>query len=200
MPKKKLVFLSLIFFTIFIVIAFFVKTGLVISLDQQTTVLLQSFIGRNLDIPLSFFSLFASSEMIMMILVILAAIVYLKFKKIFYGLGLIFFVYFFELIGKLFIYHPGPPKEFFRYDLPFVFPSAYVHTNYSFPSGHVSRTAFLIVIFAFLIKKPRFYFLASLFFILMVLSRIYLGEHWLSDVLGGTFLGSSFGVLAVILL
>jgi membrane-associated phospholipid phosphatase len=33
---------------------------------------------------------------------------------------------------------------------------------------------------------------------LMIISRITLGEHWLSDVLGGALLGLAMGILGVV--
>ncbi len=71
-------------------------------------------------------------------------------------------------------------------------------TSYSFPSGHVTfYTGFFgfIWFLAFTLLKPswkRTLLLASfgVLILLIGLSRVYLGEHWASDVLGGYLLGS----------
>lgn len=82
-----------------------------------------------------------------------------------------------------------------------------VPTDYSFPSGH-SATA--MVVYGFLIylaaTKLREHPLARalavalcvLYILGMGLSRIYLGEHWFSDVLGGYVYGAAWVLLAVI--
>jgi undecaprenyl-diphosphatase len=82
-----------------------------------------------------------------------------------------------------------------------------VPTDYSFPSGHA---AIAMVVYGFLIYlvwlKLRDYKLAralvvalcAIYTLGMGLSRIYLGEHWFSDVLGGYVYGLAWVVLAVI--
>ena len=78
-------------------------------------------------------------------------------------------------------------------------------SSFSFPSGHVMfYTAFYGFLF-FLVysqfEKGWFRTLAMIVFGLMVLlvgpSRIYLGEHWSSDVLGGYLLGGITLALAI---
>jgi len=71
-------------------------------------------------------------------------------------------------------------------------------TDYSFPSGHVMfYTGFygFLVFLAFTLLKPSFKrILLLVFFGFLVLlvggSRIYVGEHWASDVLGAYLLGT----------
>lgn len=63
-------------------------------------------------------------------------------------------------------------------------PSLHVAFANSFPSGHVARSAFLLGIAR---GMPRWAIVTGI--VLMVLTRVYLGEHWLSDTLGGAFVG-----------
>lgn len=87
-----------------------------------------------------------------------------------------------EVALKLALPHPAPPVERVRTVelVPFV------HATFpnSFPSGHVLRTTFLAAIVRGL---PGWLGVAAV--ILMAASRVYLGEHWLSDCIGGLVLG-----------
>lgn len=71
--------------------------------------------------------------------------------------------------------------------------------SYGFPSGHVSAaTAFLFGLAFFFRSKGIFIF--SVFWIfLMALSRMYLGRHFIADVLGGMGVGVFAVALAAIL-
>lgn len=61
--------------------------------------------------------------------------------------------------------------------------------NYGFPSGHVSvATAFLLCT-AWFYRSRRVLAFAGLWVPLMALSRLYLGRHFLADVLGGLTIG-----------
>lgn len=198
------IFVSFLFL-FFLFLTFLVGNNLFNRLDIQVTKFLQNIIPRYLDVPFSSFSLVGSFEIVLLILLIL----WVKRSKLNYFYVLIFFGLFHvvELLGKIFINHPNPPLEFIRYSIPFSFPTSGVNTGSSFPSGHMGRTAFIAIVFAFTIyyskrfsrfQKKLLYLLTGAAVVIMFVSRIYLGEHWFSDVVGGGILGSVFGILSLL--
>ncbi|MDR0583941.1 MAG: phosphatase PAP2 family protein [Treponema sp.] len=59
-----------------------------------------------------------------------------------------------------------------------------------FPSGHAQNSLVLWIIIASWGKRKRFYGIAAIFCLLIGFSRIYLGVHFPTDILGGWILGS----------
>ena len=99
----------------------------------------------------------------------------------------------FEALVKIVVTEPPPPLELAR-GLALV-PGVDVPFAHSFPSGHVARDAFLLAVIN---GWPRI--MTAVVLALVVISRVYLGEHWPSDVLGGLALGTGVGWVATAVL
>ncbi len=206
-PKKSfLFFLSVILFISFVLFSYLVAKEVFTRIDFDTTVKVQNHIPSRFDLPFSVLTLFGAVEVTSVVWLGLFIASFLKKR---YLLSLALFIFWLgmslEIFGKVFLLHPAPPFYFFRGE-GIVFPSSYIHTNYSYPSGHVYRLTFLVTflvssLYLLKVRKPTLTILTLAAFLgIIYISRIYLGEHWLTDVIGGAALGSSLGIIPALML
>lgn len=81
---------------------------------------------------------------------------------------------------------------------PDVIPHLDHQTSFSYPSGHATSAAVVYLLLAWLVPlrwRRAAWSLAGVMILLNGVSRIMLGVHWASDVIGGTLLGAGFALL-----
>lgn len=65
----------------------------------------------------------------------------------------------------------------------------------SFPSGHVANAVTMAVTLGVILWLRSVWIAGAVYAVLMILSRTYLGAHWLTDTLGGALVGAGVAVV-----
>lgn len=204
-------FLAILALLSFYIFSREVKRGFLKQADFNFTVILQDHMPARLDSVWETIALpvTPAPSVFVVGLLTIAALVDFKKKKIriqaliiplLFGLLVMG-----ELYGKSVVQHPSPPFFMIKHPTT-IFPQFYVNEQYSYPSGHTSRAVFLgLVLFSLMAgpfevwkknwRKTAVIAGAILAYAIVVgIGRIYLGSHWLSDVIGGGLLGVAAGL------
>lgn len=183
-----LVFIVILYAFVNLVISV-VSNASIIVLDTYLVNLFYFYREESLATFFSLATLLGSSPVVAVVAIILTAFFFVKRK---FGYIFSFITTFFGTEFSVYVL-----KEIFHRARPPLNTAFIVENSFSFPSGHatiaVALYGFIIYILfrEFRSRLHRFFilFFGVLLIFLIGLSRLYLGVHFLSDVIGGYLLG-----------
>jgi undecaprenyl-diphosphatase len=172
----------------FVVLAVLVTFGVLARIDGTVLDIVQLPHSSWLDLGASVFTVLGQTEIIGSVALGVAVVRLRARRRDWWIPLLVIVVVAIEFVSKATVPQTPVPHELGRNVqlLPFL----EAPTPFSFPSGHVARVAFL----ATALRWPPG--LSAAIVLVMAVTRIYLGEHWPSDVLGGWLLG--YGIAALL--
>jgi len=98
-------------------------------------------------------------------------------------------------IFKLFISEARPGLFLAKTNYPYFIEHVTLHNFHSFPSGHSTSAFALVAILSFAIKNKNYSILFLIIGALVGYSRIYLGQHFITDVAIGSIIGVLFSII-----
>lgn len=187
---------------LFALLTWIVSQMPVLPLDAPILHALQSFRSPALDVFMQAVGAPGSPPQTLVLNALLVLIVF-ACKMIPEGITLLVFVPLYGTVSTVVRFALNRPRP--SADLFYVFDTA-KDRGQSFPSGHTGN--FIVIcgffIFVALTLLPSSWHrnlliaLYALYMVLMPVSRMYVADHWPSDVLGGILLGTVFLVLMIL--
>lgn len=210
--RQRLIFLFSSVFGLgaFYVFSRLVKRGYLTQFDFDMTVRLQDNLPVRLDPyweDIAFFVSPISSIVAVIILIIVAFIIHKRFitriSSAMIGISFALLVAA-EVYGKTIVTQNAPP--FFLLKNPTAhFPTYHVFDVNSYPSGHAGRSMFLAIILGYFVYtrvKKQYVRIATIGLLVslvlaVAVGKVYLGQHWTSDIIGGWIVGVAFAIAAI---
>ena len=168
------------------------------AFDKTILLWIHSFANPTLDrIMLFITSLGDPNTVVVIVTISLALLIWRKY----YQEAKIFFI---NCLGGVVLSYGL--KLVFGKTRPDLWQSPITETSYSYPSGHALGSTILYGFLAYLLatRYPKFsrsiYTLAGLLIFAIGLSRLYLGVHWPTDIIGGYCIGFLWVMLCITML
>ena len=184
---KKSIIISGIYLVLFLIIMIFVVLGYTTNIDTFIYKLVTSNMNDYLTSFYKFITFFGSTKFMISLCIILL-VIFILVKKKWYGINIVIGLISSTIVNNV-------VKVLISRERPDVL-KLVNESTYSFPSGHTMASVMMYGIIIYYIYRSKLnkylkWLLISIFgllILLIMISRIYLGAHYVTDVVGGLLL------------
>ena len=182
----------------FICLSILLLTAAAFLLAGQDKEVVQFFNGLNKPALDVFFALYTNEGDGWIFVLFILVLLFVRYKYVIAALSSFLLTTLFVQLGKHLIF-PEAKRPFSYFigpdDLHRV-PGVVIHINHSFPSGHTATAFAMFTLLVLMTNKKWMHLLFLLMAALVGISRMYLGQHYLSDVTAGALVGTFVSVLS----